>query len=245
MIQDEATVMATNKNTDNTTVKTEQIEVVDYNPQLHGPAPRLPRKYFGKQKINDQDVYFFYDNGSEDEDTCSFEEAMTAPRPFKVQVRILNTDDQKFVCVHPLVDETTHFEPRLPRSKHIKAFDAAVMNPPQPLLPQAVPIMNAQFKRVRHNICSSSVRTPVVGMSLIEPPARRFLDTNATMNIPSPLSTLSLSADSIAVCVPTEQTETANAETHELESRLLQAIPELTDADLDTMLQGSPSWYSN
>ena len=228
--------MATNINT---TIKTEAIEVVDYDPQVHGPPPRLPRKYYGTKKINDQEVFFFYDSESEDK-SSSDEEVTTGP--LRVKVKKLNDFDAQFVCVHPLVDETTHHQPRLPRFKHIQAFDEAVLNRPRPLLTQAVPIMTAQFQRVRHTICSSSVRTPVITMSLNDPPQRRFLDTNETMNTPSPLPTLSLSADNIAANVPAEQPQTANEETLELEARLLHAIPELTDADVDTMLQGSPSW---
>ena len=255
MLQDKATAMATNNNTNNTTIKKELIEVVDYNPQLHGPPPRLPRKYYGNQKINDQEVYFFYDTDNEDEDTWSDEEAMTGP--FIVKVRKLNNDDQKFVCVYPLVDEAMQLEPRLPRSKHIKAFDEAIADLPQPLTEQSLPEIKAVFKRVRYTLCSSSVRTPVLEDSANAPP-RRFLDTNPSMHVPSPVPTLSPqpsdssapTADNMPVSVATAALETAAMSNEEvassaaaLEVRLLDVIPDLTDADVDSMIPATPYWH--
>ena len=223
-------------------IKTEVLDIVDYNPEVHGPPRRLPRKYYGEQKVGDQHVFFFYDSATDDENMDSDLDVESLPRPFKVKVRKLNDVNDQFVCVHPPVDETKQFEPRLPRMKHIKAFDEAMADKPKALLTQSVPSVTAVFQRVRHNICSSSVRTAAVEVSFNAPPQRRFLDTNPTFDVPAPQPTLSraLQAEVVESLPAAEQDNSFVAEdTNELEVRLLNGLPELTDAEVN-MFSFSP-----
>ena len=213
-----------------TIVKEEVIDVVDYDPEVYGPPPRLPRKYYGEQKIGDQQVIFFYEPNSETDESDIDIEQM--PRPYKVKVRKVNDIDDQFVCVYPLVDETVQLQPRLPRAKHLKLFDEAMIDRPQPLLTQMQPPqVTAEFQPVRHNVWSSSVRTAAVEVSFHAPPQRRFLNTNATCEVPTPQPTLSLvpqPEQPLPTNVPTLPMEDI-----ELEARLLDGLPELTDDELN------------
>ena len=221
----------------NNIIKEEVIDVVEYDAEAYGPPPKLPRKYYGEQMIGDQQVFFFYDADSETD-----ESDLDMPRPYKVKVRKVNNLNDQFVCVYPLEDETCQLAPRLPRMKHIKLFDEAMTDRPKPLLTQNLPPpITAVFERVRQTYWLSSVRTAAVAVAFHAPPQRRFLDTNHAFNIPVPQPTLSLSTHPV---VPESSVSNENA-TQALEARLLNSIPELTDADLDIMLQGSPSWYSH
>ena len=45
-----------NSNSNTQPIKIEEINVVDYDPEVYGPPPKLPRKYYGTEKLGDQEI---------------------------------------------------------------------------------------------------------------------------------------------------------------------------------------------
>jgi len=194
-----------------TIVKEEVIDVVDYDPEVYGPPPKLPRKYYGTEKLGDQEIIFFYDLESDDETDA------TMTGPLKVKVKKVN--ENQFVCVTPSIDE---------------ASDEATTEAP---MQQIDPQYFATF----------SLRQPPLEVNAT--PQRRFLDTRYSVQFPSTIPTISVQA--VEGFDNTETNDCGSAEIHEatearmltneeLEARLIEGIPELTEDDIDFMFSATP-----
>ena len=220
-----------------TIVKEEVIDVGDYDPEVYGPPPKLPRKYYGTEKLGDQEIIFFYDLESDDETDATIN-IMTGP----LKVKVKKVNENQFMCVTPSIDEASdEATTEAPMQQIDPQYFATFSLRQPPLEVNATP--QRRFLDTRYSVQFPST-IPTISVQAVEGfdntetndcgSAEIHEATEARLDTETTLVTTNMSGNGI------QSADDEMLTNEELEARLIEGIPELTEDDIDFMFSATP-----